>query len=179
MSKNGPHRFDVEELRKLIAGIDLGDAKMNEYVSARWLRYVQWWDMRARNSKIRYECLRVLTVVGGAMIPALVALRELKLLHELDHVFAIAAIVVSLLVAICTGLDGVFRWGEIWREKRVATELLTSEGFSFLQQTGTYLGLPHQKAFPLFAQNVEELIRREIKDYVVATAPQQQKQEPQ
>ena len=172
--KNDPQRFDVEELQKLINEIDLGDAKMNEYVNARWLRYVQWWDMRSRKSKACYEWLRVLTVVGGAMIPALVGLRELRLLQGIDSVFAIAAIVVSLIVAICTGLEGVFRCGEIWREKRMATELLVSEGFSFLQLTGPYAGLTHHSGFKLFAQNVEELIRHEIKDYVVATAPQQQ-----
>ena len=171
--KNDPQRFNVEELQKLIAGIDLGDAKMNEYVNARWLRYVQWWDMRAYSSKLCYEWLRILTVVGGAMIPALVGLRELQLLQGVDGLFAIASIVVSLVVAISTGLEGVFRCGEIWREKRMATELLVSEGFSFLQLTGPYAQLTHQNGFKLFAQNVEDLIRHEIKDYVVATNPQQ------
>jgi hypothetical protein len=48
-----------------------------------------------------------------------------------------------------------------------------SEGFSFLQLTGPYAQLTHQNGFKLFAQNVEDLIRHEIKDYVVATNPQQ------
>jgi len=171
--KNDPQRFSIEELQKLIDGVDLGDAKMNEYVNARWLRYVQWWNTRARQSKACYDWLRVLTVVGGAMIPALVGLRELQLLRGAEGLFAVAAIIVSLVVAICTGLEGVFRCGEIWREKRMATELLVSEGFSFLQLTGPYAQLTHQSGFKLFAQNVEELIRHEIKDYVVATTPQQ------
>jgi hypothetical protein len=171
--KNDPQRFNVEELRALIGGIKLSDAKMNEYVTARWLRYVQWWDLRSRKSKACYQWLRILTVVGGAMIPALVGLRELQLLQGVDGLFAIASIVVSLVVAISTGLEGVFRCGEIWREKRMATELLVSEGFSFLQLTGPYATLTHQTGFKLFAQNVEDLIRHEIKDYVVATNPQQ------
>jgi hypothetical protein len=171
--KNDPQRFNVEELRALIEGLKLSDAKMNEYVNARWLRYVQWWDSRSRRSKRCYEWLRALTVVGGAMIPALVGLRELQLLQGVDGLFAIASIVVSLIVAISTGLEGVFRCSEIWREKRMATELLVSEGFSFLQLTGPYATLTHQTGFKLFAQNVEELIRHEIKDYIVASQPLQ------
>ena len=173
MAKNDPRRFNIEELRTLIGALELGDPKMNEYVNARWLRYVQWWDLRARRSKACYEWLRVLIVVGGASIPALVGLRELRLLEGSDGVFAVASIVDSLIVAISTGLEGVFRCGEIWREKRMATELIVSEGFSYLQLTGQYAKLTHKTAFKLFAQNVEELIRHEIKDYVVATNPQQ------
>jgi uncharacterized protein DUF4231 len=120
----------------------------------------------------------VLTVVGAAMIPALVGLRELQLLQGVDGLFAIASIVVSLIVAISTGLEGVFRCSEIWREKRMATELIVSEGFNYLQLTGPYLKLTHKTGFKLFAQNVEELIRHEIKDYVVATSPQQPPDDP-
>ncbi|HJY41984.1 MAG TPA: DUF4231 domain-containing protein [Steroidobacteraceae bacterium] len=125
--------------------------------------------------------LRVVTRpdrVGGASIPALVGLRELRLLEGADGGFAVASIVVSLVVAISTGLEGVFRCGDIWREKRMATELIVSEGFSYLQLTGQYAQLTHKTAFKLFAQNVEELIRHEIKDYVIATNSQQPPAEP-
>ena len=51
-------------------------------------------------------------------------------------------------------------------------ELIKSEGFSFLQLSGAYAQFnTHQDAYKLFAQNVEDLIRHEIKDYVVAVTP--------
>jgi hypothetical protein len=171
--KKNPRHVDVERLRELMAGIKLTDPKMNEYINARWLKYVEWWDFRSRTSKLCYHWLRIVIVVSGALIPALVGLRELGQFQAYAWIFAVASIVVSLLVAICTGVEGVLRCGEIWREKRMAVELLTSEGFSFLQLAGPYAKSgTHQKAFVLFAQNVEDLIRREIKDYVVAIAPQ-------
>ena len=72
----------------------------------------------------------------------------------------------------CAGLEGLFGFGEIWREKRVAAELIKGEGFSFLQLTDPYTKFDtHQDAHKLFAQNVEDLIRRAIKDYVVAVSP--------
>ncbi len=36
-----------EELRTLIDGLDLKDKQKNEYLKARWLNYVLWWDSRA------------------------------------------------------------------------------------------------------------------------------------
>jgi hypothetical protein len=42
-----PVLVDLEKLRALIAGLDLGDQKWNEYIDARWLNYVERWDSRA------------------------------------------------------------------------------------------------------------------------------------
>ena len=86
--------------------------------------------------------------------------------------FSFASIVVSLLIAVSAGLESLFGWGDIWREKRMAVELIKSEGFSFLQLAGGYAQFKtHQEAYKLFAQAVEDLIRHEIKDYIVAVSP--------
>ena len=170
--KNEPVLVDVEKLRELIAGLDLGDRKLNEYVEARWLKYVEWWDSRARKARTRYYALRSAVVIAGALIPALVGLRELKVLGEAAWIFAVASIVASLVVAICAGLESLFAFGNIWREKRAAAELIKSEGFSFLQLTGDYRNYSsHKDAFKQFAETVERLVRSEIKDYIVAATP--------
>jgi len=44
-----PVVVDLEKLRALISGLDLGVRKWNEYIDARWLDYVGWWDSRASN----------------------------------------------------------------------------------------------------------------------------------
>jgi len=108
-------------------------------------------------------------VIAGATIPALVGLRELNDWGEHGWLFSVASIVVSLVLAISTGLDSLFNYGDIWREKRAAAELIKSEGFSFFHRIGDYKAFDsHEAAYTLFAANVEELIRSEIKDYVVA-----------
>ena len=168
---------DLDTLRKLIAGLDLDDKKMlNEYIDARWLKYVEWWDSRARKAKGNYYILRIAVVIGGALIPALVGLRELRIWdsgrHDYGSAFAIASIVASLFVAVCAGLESLFGFGDVWREKRAAAELIKSEGFSFFQLTGAYSQFTsHKDAYQSFAQNVEQLIRNEIKDYIVAVGP--------
>jgi Protein of unknown function (DUF4231) len=167
-----PKLVDLDKLRKLIAAIDLGDKKWNEYIEARWLNYVEWWDSRARTAKRKYFFLRCAVVIAGALIPALVGLRELAVFSNYAWAFAIASIVASLVVAICAGIESLFGFGEIWREKRNAAELIKSEGFSFLELAGDYKDYTsHKAAYKHFAARVEELIRSEIKEYVVAATP--------
>jgi hypothetical protein len=162
---------DLEKLRELIAGLNLGDKKWNEYIDARWLNYVDWWDSRARTARRRYYSLRCAVVIAGALIPALVGLRELKLWEQYAWVFAVGSIIASVIVAICAGVESLFSFGDIWREKRNAAELIKSEGFSFFELTGAYEKYPsHEAAYKQFAANVEVLIRSEIKEYVTVVA---------
>jgi hypothetical protein len=170
--KDKPILVDLAKLQALIDGLDLGDKKSNEYINARWLNYVEWWNSRASKAKWKYQALRGAVVIGGALIPAMVSLRELGIRDNYGSVFAVASIVTSVVVAICAGLDGLFNFGDIWREKRAAAELIKSEGFSFLQLCGEYEHYDtHKDAQKLFAANVERLIKSEIKDYIVAVAP--------
>lgn len=167
---------DLEQLKKLMHGVELSDPKLNEYINARWLKYVEWWDSRAAEAKWKYFTLRSVVIVGSALIPAIVGLRELDYFGNAAWLFSFASIVVSLLIAVCAGLESLFGWGEIWREKRMAAELIKSEGFSFLHLSGDYAQChSHQQAYKLFAQNVEDLIRHEIKDYIVAVSPKPEK----
>lgn len=170
--KNRPQLVDLEQLESLMNGVELNDEKLNEYINARWLNYVEWWDSRSRKAKWKYFAVRSAVVIGSALIPALVGLRELQHFGDAAWMFSVASIAVSLVVAICAGLESLFGWGDIWREKRMAAELIKSEGFSFLQLSGAYAQFKtHQEAYKLFAQSVEELIRHEIKDYIVAVTP--------
>jgi len=170
-----PKLVDLEELKRLMDNVKLSDEEFNHYINARWLKYVEWWDHRSRDAKWKYQALRVAVVVGGAFIPALVGLRELMQLQAYGWMFAVASILVSLVVAICAGLESLFGYGDIWREKRIAAELLKSEGFGYLELSGGYANFKtHEEAYKLFAQNVETLIRGEIKDYIVAVTPKPQ-----
>ncbi|HWC15944.1 MAG TPA: DUF4231 domain-containing protein [Terriglobales bacterium] len=123
----------------------------------------------ATDARRKYFTLRTCVVIASALIPALVGLRELDVWRNRAWIFALASIIASLIVAICAGIEGLFSFGDIWREKRAAAELIKSEGFSFLQLTGDYKQFTtHAGAFEQFAANVEGLIRSEIKEYIVA-----------
>ena len=163
---------DPEKLRELIGKLDLGDAQLNKHIDARWIQYIEWWDSRSRNAKRKYHALRAAVIIAGALVPALVGLRELNVWGKFGWLFAVASILTSLIVAVCAGLETLYGYGNIWREKRAALEFLQSEGFSFLGLTGAYEGFKtHKDAYKRFAGNVEQLIRSEIKDYFTAVAP--------
>jgi len=170
---NRPVLVDLAKLHELIAELDLGDPKRNDYLKARWLKYVEWWDSRAAKAKWKYLSLRSAVVIGGAAIPALVAFHELPPFAGFASVFSVASIVVSLVIAICAGLESLFGFGDIWREKRNAAEIIKSEGFSFLERIGKYQGKTHAEAYETFAASVEDLILGEIREYIVAVSPKQ------
>lgn len=171
--KKKPVLVELDRLRSLIAALELGDKKRNDYLDARWVKYIEWWDSRSRDAKWRHQSLRAVVVIAGALIPALVGVRELMIEHKRwGMLFAILSILASVVVAICAGLESLYNYGGIWREKRAAAELIKSEGFSFLQLAGKYKDYAtHAAAYKTFASNVEELISSEIKDYIVAVSP--------
>ena len=94
-----PVLVDLKKLREIISGLELEDAKTKEYIEARWLNYVRWWDSRASLAKWWYFTLRGAVVIGGAAIPALVGLQQMNQ----SRWFAVASIVVSFVVAISGG----------------------------------------------------------------------------
>jgi hypothetical protein len=168
--KKDPVLVDAREIVKVIDGLDLKD-EVKDRIKVRWLNYVLWWSSRASKAKWKYYLLRAAVVVGGSLIPALIALRELD--WGPDWLFAASSILASLVVAVCVGLEELFHFGEIWREKRAAAELIKVEGFRFFQLTEPYRAMSHKTGYPVFAERVEALIEREIKDYIVAVTPEQ------
>jgi hypothetical protein len=179
MSKK-PILVNEKELTALIEGLDLKDKQKNEYLKARWLNYVLWWDSRASEARRRYFALRSAVVIAGALLPTIIGLHELNVWAKQAWIFSIAAIIASLVVAICAGVESLFGFGDIWREKRAAAELIKIEGFRFFQLAGEY-NQPrksHAKLYPVFAARVEDIIASEIKDYLSAVKSKEENGSP-
>ena len=156
---------DEAALREVIKKLDLDDDQKDR-VQKRWLHYVLWWDTRASKNKWKYHVLRSTVIIGGAAVPALVSVHVAD--AELATRLHILTVVISLLVAVCAGLEGLFGFGEIWREKRAAAEILKIQGWRFFQLIKPFAGKSHKEVFPDFADAVETMIEHEIKDYLVA-----------
>jgi hypothetical protein len=152
--------------REVINSLDLEEHEKDR-LNKRWLHYVLWWDGRARDSKWKYHMLRSIVIVGAASIPALVSLNVTDAKRSAYVHFLTVAI--SLLVAVCAGLEGLFGFGDIWREKRAAAEILKCQGWRFFQLVKPYDAESHRKAYPAFADAVETMIEHEVKDYLIAT----------
>ncbi len=163
------------ELKSVIDGLEDLTDKQREFIKERWLNYVLWWDERSRSSKWKYYTFRTIVVIGGVTIPALIgtaAARDLSnLTSEQAGAIQWVAFVLSLIVGISAALEELFRFGEIWRDKRAATELLKVEGWCYFQLIGKYKDQKHAEAYPEFASIVENMIGGEIKGYISMITP--------
>src|SRR5262245_23451719 len=152
-------------LEKVVDGIEDLEP-YSEYLKRRWVGMVMWWHNASLDARWKYFLLRGIVVAGGVLIPVLAALN----MHpgwKLES--SVATAVVGAIVAGCAAWEGVANYGEIWREKRRAAELLKVEGWQFLQLCGKYQEAgDYQKAYPHFAAEVECMIAKEVGEYLGA-----------
>ncbi|MCS6304281.1 MAG: DUF4231 domain-containing protein [Nitrospira sp.] len=162
INKTTDHEHMRAEMDKLIASLDLPELN-KEFMRARWLELVIWMDGKAQESVWWYRRLRLATIIGGVIVPALVSL---NVGDDVAPLVKTLTFIVSLAVALSAAVEEFFRYGERWRHYRHMTESLKSEGWQFLQLSGGYANQTHIQAYPAFAARVEELSREEVESYI-------------
>ena len=168
------------EFTGLIDELSLDPAKKRFLVS-RWLDQVVWMEGKASKAQKHYYRLRLITVVGAVVVPALVSASALDAEFvglELGAVGKVATWVVSLVVAVSAAIEGFFRFGERWRNYRGTVERLKMEGWLFFQLAGPYSadGATHEAAYSAFASRVEELIKSDVEVYLTEVAVEKERQ---
>jgi hypothetical protein len=149
-----------------------------EFLRGRWLDQVCWAEGKAVSTQRWYRWLRLITITGGVVIPALVGLNVTGTASERIRwtVFGL-----GLVVALAAAIEGFFHYSERWPHYRRLAELLKSEGWQFFQLSGQYAdAADHVAAYPLFAAHVEAIVQRDVEVFftaVVAGQTQQQDKE--
>jgi hypothetical protein len=149
-----------QELATMIDVLDDLSVLQKRFLHSRWLDQVVCMEGKGRFSQRCYFALRVMAIVGGVIVPALVALkfREAPSIGIFAFTFTI-----SLLVAISVTMEEFFRFGERWRYYRRTVELLKSEGWQFFQLAGAYQYYnTHSEVYTAFAARVEEILHRDM-----------------
>jgi hypothetical protein len=171
MAKKNPYSAQMrQEFESIIAGLVLQDIQ-KEYLSKRWLDQVMWFDGKAGYNQRRYYALRLLTIVGGVVVPAIVSLNVRQ--ANVTAVLAWVTFSVSLVVALAAALEGFFRFGERWRTFRRTAEVLKAHGWQFFELAGPYAAPDHATVFPIFAAQVETLVQQDVQAYIAAMAQPQ------
>lgn len=155
------------ELEHIIKKLDLKPLQ-KEFLRFRWLDQVLWMEDRANNTKVLYYILRLTTIVGGVIIPALVSI-SLPSGDTIGDTITWVVFFLSLVVAISAALEGFLRPGEQWRHYRTMVELLKNEGWLFFQHSGRYDDhhFPSRDhAYATFAHRVERWNRLEVGEYI-------------
>jgi Protein of unknown function (DUF4231) len=157
-----------EDLGGLIEEMRLPPGE-SHFLRSRWLESILWMEAAAQRTRTRYYALRLVTVVGAVIIPALVSL---NVVGSVDRAVTWATFALSLVVAVSAALEEFFRLGERWRHYRVAVEELKAEGWAFYGTVGRYEedGYDRSAGFPTFAARVEEILARETDTYIAKIA---------
>jgi hypothetical protein len=158
-----PRRSEREGLRAMIEAYPITELQRG-VLRERWLSQVEWMSRKAEQARSRYHVLRLTTVIGGVIVPALVSisLGRPDVTPLLWVTFGI-----SLVVALSAAVEGFFRYGEKWRHYRGTAEVLKSEGWQLLTGTGRYRKQSDpDEAFKSFMDRVEEILQSDVEGYL-------------
>lgn len=174
-----PNDTYVQQLRsyfeKIIVGLELTDLQ-KDFLRGRWLDQLLWFEKKSGYNQRRYFILRLATIVGGVIVPAVVSLnvREGRVTAGL----AWATFALSLVVALSAALEGFFSYGERWRSFRRTSEALKTHGWQFFELAGPYAqSATHSEAFPAFTAHVETMIQQDVEAFIAQAAQVQAAQQ--
>jgi hypothetical protein len=154
------------QFEEIIAGLQLNDLQ-KRFLHDRWLDQLLWFESKAEVNQRRYYVLRLVTIVGGLIVPALVSL---NVRNDVAEALAWITFGLSLVVAISAALDGFFKFGERWRSFRRVAELLKAHGWQYFELSGPYQAADHASAFPMFAAQAETVIQEDLKAFIAQAA---------
>ncbi|MEA5624496.1 DUF4231 domain-containing protein [Nostoc sp. UHCC 0251] len=181
--KDSYQEFLKEDFNKLFEGMNLGDVQKH-FLRSRWLDQVLWMEGKASFSRDRHYLLRITTIVGGVILPALVSLNinttsTLQVNDRVKNAIIWSTFSLSQIVAISAAIEEFFHYGERWRHYRRTVESLKSQGWQFSQLTGPYRNYTsHEEAFNVFAGHVEDIIQRDVEIYSTQIVQEKKEQQP-
>ena len=161
-----------QELGDLVEQLQLPPL-YKQSLKQRWIDQVVWADKKAGQSRKWHYRLRLTTIIGGVILPALVGL-NMQLKNNLPEWFPYIPFFMSQVIAVSAALEEFHRYGDRWRDYRKMAEELKGEGWQYLQLTGSYEHLlNHMEGYATFANRVESVIKNDVKNYVAALQQQQ------
>ena len=127
------------QMSDLIEQLDLSDF-YKQSLRERWLDQMIWADKKAGQNQKRHYRLRLTTIVGGVILPALVGISiQLGPTNPFARDwFPGLTFALSQIIAVSATIEEFCRYGDRWREYRQMAEDLKTEGWQYLQLTGPY-----------------------------------------
>src|SRR5262249_55866695 len=115
-----------QELGAMIDGLELDD-RQKRFMRSRYIDQIVWLEKNANPSQRWYYGLRLVAIIGGLVVPALVSLNVRE--GNVASAIAWTTFAVSLLVAAAVAVEGFFHYGDRWRHYRRTAEMLKSQGW--------------------------------------------------
>ena len=153
-----------KEFTTLIDTLELSDLD-KQFMKSRWLDQLLWLEGRAKSTKKWSSRLRLMTIIGGVLIPAFVSLNFND--NMFGQYIGWLTFGLSQIVAISASVEEYFGFSEKQTLYRKTAESLKSEAWKFLQLTGSYEKYSnHSSAYSIFAFRVEKFIQEDVQAIV-------------
>jgi len=139
-----------QEMTDMVEQLELPDL-CKQSLKSRWLDQLVWADKKAEQCRRWHYRLRLTTIVGGVLLPALVSINfqvgnQLGKDNEYFRIwFPYVPFVLSQIIAVCAATEEFLRFGDRWRDYRQLAEDLKSEGWQYLQLSGPYRYKTHEE----------------------------------
>ncbi|MBD2498960.1 DUF4231 domain-containing protein [Nostoc sp. FACHB-280] len=173
--KDAYQEFLKEKFTSLIDSLNISELQ-KIFLASRWLDQMLWMEGQAGKARNMYYKLRLLTIIGGVILPALVSLNINS--SKMREIVVIGTFGLSQVVAISAAIEEFFHYGERWRHYRRTAESLKTQGWQFFELTGPYAGYQdHEQAFNVFANQVEDIIQRDVEVYATQVVQEKKQQE--
>jgi hypothetical protein len=164
MAKNDYRNYLKQTLSGIIDRLEISDLR-KEFLKNRWLDQVLWLEGRATKERNRHYFLRMVTIIGGVIVPAMVGFRSENVRWQ--TAVGWTALGVSQVVAISAAVEEFFCHGEKYRNYRNTAEGMKIEGWQYFQLTGPYHQYAnHSDAYATFANSVEQYIKQDVQGFI-------------
>ncbi|RUS92354.1 DUF4231 domain-containing protein [Trichormus variabilis] len=162
--KNDYRQYLKQNFSGLIDRLDLSDLR-KDFLKNRWLDQVMWLEGRATKERNAHYNLRMITIIGGVIVPALIGFQKGN--QKWQEIVGWSAFGLSQVVAVSAAVEEFFGHGEKYRSYRNTAEGLKIEGWQFFQMAGPYRQFnTHSDAYTIFAERVEQYIQQDLQGFI-------------
>lgn len=136
--------------------------------------------MENRSGQMRtwHRRIRVGMIVASSLVP-FVTVIDAQCHSATQQILKLLTVGLSVVVTVGATLDEFFSFGDRWYSYRKAVELMKSQGWQFLELSGAYREYEDQsEAFPVFVDQIESIIQRDVELYVTEGIRQKEQQKP-
>ncbi|WP_254449333.1 DUF4231 domain-containing protein [Anabaena sp. UHCC 0253] len=162
--KNDYRQYLKQSFSGLIDRLDLSDLR-KDFLKNRWLDQVMWLEGRATKERNAHHNLRMITIIGGVIVPALIGFQKGN--QKWQEIAGWSAFGLSQVVAVSAAVEEFFGHGEKYRSYRNTAEGLKIEGWQFFQMAGPYRQFKtHSDAYTIFAERVEQYIQQDLQGFI-------------
>lgn len=141
-------------------------------IEFRYIRIISEFSRRSIFYSIFFHGGHLIITVGSLIVPALLSIQPMPSASAYQDVIYWVTWVLSLLVTTFNGLLVLFKVDKKYYYLHTTAELLRSEGWQYIQQTGRYAGqhlspnqLPtHANHFKYFCNQIEKIRMRQIEE---------------